>query len=204
MAEGGSDDIVERMVCGICSNKYKQPKLLPCFHSYCYDCLEKYVEKNVRNNRFDCPLCEKPCEVPEGGVSQFEWNIYMDSKLKSETVENHDCDLCGPEVKAVDHCTECCENYCEACSKVHMKQKVSRTHTLLAISGSVVGGTRAIKKKEFCVKHPHEEVMVVCKDCEKMLCVVCKLTDHEKHNSVDIEDEAVSTKKEANKGHPES
>ena len=180
MAEGGSDEIVEKRVCGLCSEKYRQPKLLPCFHSYCLECLEKYVEKNVQGNNFDCPLFDTTIEIPEGGVNQFEWNIYLDSKLKSESLEKHDCDLCGPEENATNHCIECGENYCERCSDVHMKQKVSRTHTLLAISDSIRSGTKAIKKKAFCTKHTKEEMKVVCKDCQKMLCLVCKLTDHEK------------------------
>ena len=199
MAEGGSDDIVEKIVCGLCSEKYKQPKLLPCFHSYCLVCLDKYVESTAWNNKFDCPLCDTTIDIPEGGVNQFEWNIYIDSKLKSETDEKHDCDLCGPEVNAGYHCTECEENYCERCAEMHLKQKISRTHTLIAISDSTTGGAKQMKRKVFCTKHLKEEIKVVCKDCDKMLCVVCKLTDHEKHNSVDIEDEAEDVKKKLKK-----
>ena len=193
MAEGGSDEFVEKVVCGICSNNYKNPKLLPCYHSYCYDCIYKYVEKNSRNNKFDCPLCQKPCDIPGGGIKQFEDSITKDSTLRTETVERHECDVCGPDINAESHCNECDENYCEACTNVHIKQKLSRTHTLLSISGSK--GAMAVNKREFCEKHPQEDVKVVCKDCNKMLCIVCKLTGHEKHNSVDIGDEAVSVKK---------
>ena len=193
MAEGGSDEIVEKVVCGLCSGEYKQPKLLPCFHSYCLARLEKYVETNVQGNSFDCPLCDATAEVPTGGVSEFEWNIYLDSKFKSETYESPDCDVCG--AYAVDHCTECEENYCERCAEIHLKLRATRTHTLIAISGHGARGTNTIKKKAFCSKHAKEEIKVVCKDCDKMLCVKCKLTDHEKHNSVDIEDEALNVKK---------
>ena len=195
MAEGGSDEIIEKVVCGLCSGEYKQPKLLPCFHSYCLECLEKYVETNVQGNAFDCPLCDATAEVPEGGVNEFERNIYFYSKFKSETYESLDCDICGAEVTAVDHCTECEENYCERCAEIHLKLRATRTHTLIAISDHGARGTHTIKKKAFCTKHAKEEIKVVCKDCDKMLCVVCKLTDHEKHNSVDIEDEAFYVKK---------
>ena len=197
MAEGGSDEIVEKIVCGLCSEEYKQPKLLPCFHSYCLECLEMYVVNNARDNAFDCPLCDTTIELPEGGVNAFEWNIYLDSKLKSESKESHDCDLCGSGVNATNDCINCGENYCERCSEIHMKQRMSRTHTLMRISDSEAGGTatKTITKKAFCTKHTKEEIKVVCKDCDIMLCVVCKLTDHEKHNSVDIEDVASNVKK---------
>ena len=198
MAEGGSDEVVEKIVCGLCSGEYNQTKLLPCFHSYCIECLENYVEKNVRSNKFDCPLCDTTIEIPEGGVNQFEWNNYLDNKLKSETLEHHGCDLCGSGIEGVDHCTDCEENYCERCSEIHLRQRATRMHTLIAISDSMPSGPKAIKRKAFCAKHPKEEIKVVCKDCEKMLCIVCKLTDHEKHNTVDISDEIVYVKKKLN------
>ena len=197
MAEGGSDDSVEKIVCGLCAEEYNQPKLLPCFHSYCLVCLETYVANNARDNAFDCPLCDTTIDVPEGGVNRFEWNIYLDRKLKYEGNELYDCDLCGPETNATHHCIDCEENYCVRCSEMHMKLKMSRMHTLISISASETGNllAKTIKKKAFCTKHTKEEIKVVCKDCEKTLCLVCKLTDHEKHNSVDIEDEALYMKK---------
>ena len=56
MAEGGSDEIVEKIICGLCSETYRQPKLLPCFHTFCLSCLDTYV-KNIGPNvdTFDCP-----------------------------------------------------------------------------------------------------------------------------------------------------
>ena len=172
MAESGSDEVVDKIVCGLCSGKYKQPKLLPCFHSYCLECLKKYVEKNVRNNNFDCPLCDTTTEVPEGGVTQFERNIFLGSKFSSTNGEKHDCDLCGPEVNAVNHCTECEESYCERCSEIHMKQKATRMHTLLSLSDSRTGGAIPIKKKAFCKNIQMMKSELYAKNVRKC-CVLC-------------------------------
>ena len=187
MAEGGSDEIIDKQVCSLCLETYmKEPKLLSCFHSFCFNCLEKYVKENVKDNEFKCPLCNDSIVLPEGGVRNFETNIYIDIEALSKL--KHHCDLCGPDVDAANHCTECNENYCKRCTEMHTRMKLSRTHSLINVDLS--GDKRTVTKTLYCEKHPKEEVKVICKDCDMMLCLVCKLTDHEKHTSIDIEDVA--------------
>lgn len=57
-------------------------------------------------------------------------------------------------------------------------------------------GCIPIKKRTFCEKHKNNEIRAVCKDWNKLLCLVCKITDHEKHDSTDIDDEAETLKVE--------
>ena len=44
MAEGGRDK--HSLICGICLEQYKEPKILPCSHTFCLACLEKTLKKN--------------------------------------------------------------------------------------------------------------------------------------------------------------
>ena len=47
MAEGGQPQLVEdknRLTCGICLEQYKEPKILPCSHTFCLGCLEKTLK----------------------------------------------------------------------------------------------------------------------------------------------------------------
>ena len=41
MAEGGSTNKSSSLTCGICLEQYKEPKILPCSHTYCLACLQK-------------------------------------------------------------------------------------------------------------------------------------------------------------------
>ena len=195
MAEGGSDEVIDKLDCGLCFKDFKEPKLLPCLHSFCLDCLDVYVQNNVKNKDFCCPLCEQTIKLPGDGVRNFETNFYIVSDLMSCGEERH-CDLCGPEVNAISHCADCEEDYCERCTDTHAKMKVSRAHMLIVLTETQSGRIGNMRKKAFCEKHPSDELKVVCKDCNKMLCLVCKLTEHEKHNSCDIADEVKRAKEE--------
>ena len=200
MAEGGSDEIVEKLICGLCFEAYRQPRLLPCFDSFCLNCLEDYVKVNLRGNKeFSCPLCEKVTEVPVGGVRNFQPNVYIDRDFGASGEENHSCDLCGPNIGAVNYCAVCEEYYCEKCTDIHMKQKATRAHSLVnydVTMGSSSKGFTLVKKKTFCEKHANEEVRVMCKDCYKTVCVLCKVTEHERHDSTEVTDEAKAVKKD--------
>ncbi len=54
--------------CGICLDRYKQPRGQPCLHSFCHECL---VTICTGTKRILCPICQKPVVVPEEGVSGF-------------------------------------------------------------------------------------------------------------------------------------
>ena len=131
-------------------------------------------------------------------MNGFQSNIYLPRSAVYFIHENegrHSCDLCGPDVTATSHCTICEENYCERCSEVHLKQRATRTHTLISLSTCTSGPRLAIKKRQFCTKHPNDELRVVCKDCnDELLCIICKVTEHEKHTSREIADEAKTVK----------
>ena len=71
------------LICPICTEPYIEPKALPCMHSFCKLCLEKYcgtLRKSTANIRsFDCPTCKKETEIPNGGVHSFQNSFFIDS-----------------------------------------------------------------------------------------------------------------------------
>ena len=40
--------------CPLCNSEYKDPRVLPCTHTYCCQCIR---EKLIKNNRVTCPKC---------------------------------------------------------------------------------------------------------------------------------------------------
>ncbi|XP_045176404.2 tripartite motif-containing protein 45-like [Mercenaria mercenaria] len=191
MAERGKD--LSKLDCSICLSAFNDPKILPCFHTFCLQCLDEYVIRNGQAGKFECPLCRVDTEIPVGGVKSFQSNFYIQGSNTSE--HNTDCDVCGEGYVATHYCTDCEENFCERCTIYHMKMKVTREHTLIQLkelSDVDTEGhyTRKIQKKYFCPQHKAEEIKMVCKDCNTKLCVVCKLTEHENHNTSSITKEA--------------
>ncbi|PIK51934.1 hypothetical protein BSL78_11189 [Apostichopus japonicus] len=56
--------------CCICMNQFKTPKMLPCIHSFCEECIEKYAAEKD-GNKVPCPTCRKVCTLPEAGVKDL-------------------------------------------------------------------------------------------------------------------------------------
>ncbi|KAK7496180.1 hypothetical protein BaRGS_00012590 [Batillaria attramentaria] len=91
MATGGSDRSVDsRVVCSVCLEPYRgrQPKLLPCFHTFCLPCLSQLAESGTHSQTsgdacsapsvtIACPTCRNVIPVPPGGVAQFQSNFYV-------------------------------------------------------------------------------------------------------------------------------
>ncbi len=41
-------------VCPLCNGEYKDPRVLPCTHTYCLNCIR---DKLIKNNQVTCPKC---------------------------------------------------------------------------------------------------------------------------------------------------
>ena len=66
--------------CPICLEEFKNPKMLPCQHSFCMeDCLKSLVESNSVSKEIICPICRKKCSVPRKG---FPNNYTLQSLLE--------------------------------------------------------------------------------------------------------------------------
>uniref|UniRef100_A0A7I4YN55 RING-type domain-containing protein n=1 Tax=Haemonchus contortus TaxID=6289 RepID=A0A7I4YN55_HAECO len=64
------------VLCCICTERYRQPKVLPCQHTFCLSCLELCLEHHVlsQSGKLKCPICRDEHSVPSGGVQAFPSN----------------------------------------------------------------------------------------------------------------------------------
>ena len=69
------------LTCCICLDRYRNPKLLPCQHSYCLDpCMEglvDYVKRQVK-----CPECRAEHRIPYNGIQGFPTNYTLTKFLE--------------------------------------------------------------------------------------------------------------------------
>ena len=79
-------DISEEIKCPICLEQLKQPKILPCQHTYCLECLEEVAKLN-NPDTVDCPECRREFKIPHGsGVKGFPENRPMKFDLEQKKV----------------------------------------------------------------------------------------------------------------------
>jgi len=66
--------INKMLECPICFEQFRQPKALPCQHTFCLEpCLKDLV--NSEKTSIECPICRKIHDLPNGGVEKFPNNF---------------------------------------------------------------------------------------------------------------------------------
>ena len=130
--------------CSSCCHDYQNPRLLPCLHSLCADCIQKLPHQinsesqespeNTPNGKvleqFACPICLSSIILPEEG--EFQCNAFLLDlcklyKYKHDTGRHCDyCHFAGKTVDAVSLCLNCHDDMCGDCQEAHHKTKITR------------------------------------------------------------------------------
>ena len=63
------NDIAKELTCSVCQGDFKDPRTLPCSHSYCLECIAQL--SNVSPLPFACPECHKETSLPSSDPSQL-------------------------------------------------------------------------------------------------------------------------------------
>ena len=85
--KGDARDILE---CSICMEPFKNPKGLPCIHTFCLECLEKYGEDERPGDEMPCPICRRIFQIPPGGFNELPNNIFIEQIVESTKLSKVD------------------------------------------------------------------------------------------------------------------
>ncbi|XP_019633489.1 PREDICTED: uncharacterized protein LOC109476912 [Branchiostoma belcheri] len=186
-----SSDFLE---CTICLEPFKDPKVLPCLHTFCEGCLKKFVAQDKVKNKFHCPTCRIETVLPKGGVASFKNNFFVQSL--SDTVQAHkslvskeddkvQCDVCEEDV-ASRGCVPCEEFLCDECASAHYRAKRTRSHEVIGVvelKEQLITKTGSLKSKSLptCPKHEDEKMKFYCETCKCPICRDCSVLQHKNH-----------------------
>ncbi|XP_072432749.1 tripartite motif-containing protein 2-like isoform X2 [Chiloscyllium punctatum] len=68
------------LVCSICLDRYNNPKVLPCLHTFCERCLQNYIPP--QSLTLSCPVCRQTSILPEKGVSALQNNFFITNLME--------------------------------------------------------------------------------------------------------------------------
>ena len=63
MATAAPEEVNKYLSCAICFEQFKEPKVLPCLHTYCKECLVKLLKKIGPDHVITCPECRQDITV---------------------------------------------------------------------------------------------------------------------------------------------
>nr|XP_019947957.1 PREDICTED: transcription intermediary factor 1-alpha-like isoform X3 [Paralichthys olivaceus] len=179
----------------------REPKLLPCLHSFCKRCLpppfrsadprrdsQGQVDHNKPLGAIRCPVCRQECWEMDVLDNFF---VKDSAEVPSSTVEKTSqvCMSCDDNTEATGYCVECVEFLCLTCIEAHQRVKFTRDHTIRQkeeMSPEAVGVTT--QKPVFCDIHKQEPLKLFCETCDRLTCRDCQLLKHKDHNYQFLED----------------
>ncbi|XP_056132586.1 transcription intermediary factor 1-alpha [Lampris incognitus] len=189
--------------CPICKLSFhnREPKLLPCLHSFCKKCLpspfrsadprrdlQAYVDNNKQLGAIRCPVCRQECWEMDVLDNFF---VKDSAEVPSSTVEKTSqiCMSCDDNTEATGYCVECVEFLCVTCIEAHQRVKFTRDHTIRQkeeLSPEGVG--MSTQRPVFCDVHKQEPLKLFCETCDRLTCRDCQLLKHKDHNYQFLED----------------
>ena len=60
--------------CPICHCSFKKPRVLPCGHNFCENCLKTQWQASGRKDHLECSMCKTKANVSDGDITQFMLN----------------------------------------------------------------------------------------------------------------------------------
>ena len=177
--------------CLVCSKMMVNPKMLPCIHTFCLECFNRWVEDDI----IVCPLCGNKFQIPYGGLEVLPSNTFVQTLIDEQNTQTTDgvvnCDICAcrcVEQVAVGFCMECYQKFCDECLEVHAFMNSSKSHQIASIEHikTSLEDPEKFSESLHCHQHRDRKLEIHCYDCRIGVCTVCFLLEHKRHEGIDL------------------
>ena len=185
-----AEEIEKEITCAICHGHYQDPKILPCLHYFCADCLQRLVARV--GQPVPCPECRRESTFDDvrALLTPFFVNRMVGLHERVEKAEGRAealCELCKSSGKAEAFCRQCERFVCAGCVNTHdnLASSTFRGHVIVTLEQLKVGGARNVVASEApprkCPEHD-EPLKVFCFTCNRLICRDCIVDGHTDHD----------------------
>ena len=182
----------EQLTCPICLEQFTNPKILPCFHSFCLHCLESVAPEHVKGNLcLPCPTCRSPCPNPDKGLASLPPSFVINDlsevyglMKKVSGDQQTSCDNCD-KTNANRYCKQCSMFFCPECLDLHDEYKPNAGHQTLSleeVANTAYQLPLANPEARISCAYHNKPLERFCESCEKLICDDCTVKKHKDHD----------------------
>ena len=185
--------------CPLCIETVKNPKTLPCLHSFCLECLDKLAgfARRQLQTIIKCPVCQTSFLIPEGDTfnnlpTSFHLNRLVDVlALKDGSAQAQKCGSCDDNLNSATCYCFVCQNFlCKDCFDAHQRLKSTRGHRNVLIDKLQTQDVEGlINRPVMCSQQYHENqpLEFYCEECKVPICHKCSVVSHNRHTMTDTQ-----------------
>ena len=199
--------VEKEITCAVCHDHYQQPKVLPCLHFCCKECILQLALRAGTDQLFLCPECRKETSLPEGNVDHLQTAVFINrlkdqyTQLEKALSKEVKCEMCSTsEALAEAFCRQCNMFACTSCVQSHQKMKtLFNGHEIISLDEvKKVGAKDLVTKSSPAKKCPlhQKSLKMFCFSCNQLICRDCTITEHRDHQFEFNHIAAVNEKKE--------
>ena len=176
----------EDLECTVCLEILKDPRTLPCCHSFCKDCLEGVVQtcrdtapRGQPIRKIPCPNCRATFPLdPDKHVADMPRNHFICNLVKVTAVLDRGigvpCSFDCNQSYSVARCVTCEKFLCRECLTGHNNFRGNNGHSVLTMEElSKPENRKRIKDKMYCNEHSDMILKVYCETCNQLICRDC-------------------------------
>ena len=207
MAENIHNILQELLICTFCLEEVSIPKTLNCQHTFCCECLRKYISTKEDKDKVDCPTCRQWSPIPDGDLDNMKANFLFqqlkditntnkisareDDKPKSTDNNEPICSNPDCKTKAAVRLCRSCSYICVDCEGLHKSVAFLRNHRLISLSEATQTRCHALLP---CLQHEDQFLQLFCETCNIPICSICYPLYHSHHTCEELKAKAEKTK----------
>jgi len=200
MATASEITVPETLHCPICLKKFNTPRILPCLHTFCEECLTVHIQTHVQGgSQFMCPNCKAMAHPTDFNILAVnKWasafpinemiiNIMEVSDNIGETGEHCEpCKTVEETNNAEFWCIDCQEKLCSSCKRSHTGMKMSRHHKLVPLDEKEQHKQQRLPQTfdQDCIIHHGKKLEVFCVEHRELCCLPCFTNNHRECNDI--------------------
>ncbi|XP_061197285.1 RING finger protein 207-like [Saccostrea echinata] len=148
--------------CYLCNEKYDDPCILSCYHSYCSQCLRGRASEN----KLSCPLCGCVTNLKDSESLPSPDHLMKFLVDQSSREDMEPCANCDEVSSEMFFCNTCSQALCLTCRTETHKAKMFASHDVINLSKR----TKEVHRE--CLTH-REPYILFSTEKKAMLCINC-------------------------------